>query len=57
MTPKQQQTLEQLRDAGYVVVVWTPEELRGADPIRVGDYCIELCSDIIDCLAFEEDSE
>lgn len=29
MTPAQQQAVNELRDAGYVVIIWTPEELVG----------------------------
>lgn len=36
-----------LRDLGYVVIVWTPEELNGVDPSHVEDRSIEFGSDMI----------
>jgi len=38
---------------GYVVVCFTPEELRGADPGHVQDRLVELGWDVIDTLATE----
>jgi hypothetical protein len=39
--------VEFLRDLGYAVIVWTPDELRGVDPARVEDRSIEIGWDII----------
>ena len=36
---------------GYAVVIFTPEELRGADPGHVQDRLVELGWDVIDTLA------
>jgi len=46
-------TMNELRDAGYAVIVWTPEELRGASARRVEDRSIELGWEVIDLLASE----
>lgn len=43
--------LRALRHRGYAVVVFTPEELRGASVNRVQDRLIELGWDVIDALA------
>jgi len=40
MTNEQWAVIEQLRDAGYAVIVWTPEELRDAPMEYVEDACI-----------------
>lgn len=42
-----------MRHAGYAVVCFTPEELRGADPDHVEDRLVELGWDVIDNLANE----
>lgn len=56
MTPEQSKVLQDLRDAGYSVVVWNPDELRGVDPTRVEDHMIEKGSDYIDmCSPVEEE--
>jgi hypothetical protein len=36
---------------GYAVVIFTPEELRGANPDHVQDRLVELGWDVIDTLA------
>ena len=38
---------------GYAVVIFTPEELRGANPHHVQDRLVELGWDVIDTLATE----
>lgn len=43
--------LNGLRDRGYAVVVFTPQELRGAKTRHVEDRLIELGWDVIDVLA------
>jgi len=43
----------QLEAMGCVVVVFTPEELRGANPSHVEDRLVELGWDVIDTLATE----
>jgi hypothetical protein len=43
-------TVEDLRDAGYCVVVFNPEELEGADPYKVSDFLIERGWDVIEAM-------
>ena len=45
--PLDQHTLKELRDLGFVVVVWTPEELGDADPDHLEDLVIERGSDYL----------
>lgn len=40
-------TINELRESGYAVVIFTPEELEGADPERVEDNLISSGWDII----------
>ena len=42
--------LKDLRNYGYAVVIFTPEELNGAKPGKVEDRLVELGWDVIDCL-------
>lgn len=44
-----------LENMGCTVVVFTPEELRGANPYHVQDRLIELGWDVIGDLAEEKD--
>jgi hypothetical protein len=65
MTKKQQQTVTELREAGFAVIVWYPEELQGLDTRTMEDqsteYGWELISDnggeFIDPDEEEEDEE
>lgn len=41
MTETQQQAINELRDAGYCVVIWTPEEIGDADIGTLEDITIE----------------
>jgi hypothetical protein len=50
MTEAQRKVLAELRSEGYAVVVWSPEELRGANPSRVQDRSIELGHEVIEGL-------
>lgn len=50
---KDTELLRGLRDRGFAVVVFTPEELRGADVGLAQDRLIELGWDVIDALASE----
>jgi hypothetical protein len=43
-------TIQDLRQAGYAVIVWTPEELGSADPGLLEDRSIELGHEIIEAL-------
>lgn len=57
LTPQNIERLHSLRERGFAVVVFTPEELRGADVDRVQDRLIEQGWDVIDALATEPVSE
>lgn len=50
MTSKELGQIQKLREQGYAVIVWTPEELGGAPPRKVEDRSIELGWDVIDAL-------
>lgn len=47
MKPSQLELIQQLRTLGYAVIIWTPEEVRNANPVRVEDRLIELGWDVI----------
>lgn len=47
MTPEQNQVLSDLRSAGYAIVVFSPEELRGARRRVVEDRLTELGNDSV----------
>lgn len=49
--------LKALRDEGYAVVVWSPDELEGATPSMVEDRSIELGWDVIDTLKPRADNK
>lgn len=40
-------TINELRESGYAVVIFTPSELDGADPVKVEDGLVEAAWDII----------
>ena len=40
-------TVNELRESGYAVVLFTPSELNGADPEKVEDSLTETAWDII----------
>ena len=50
MTPEQQKTIYALRDAGYLVIIWTPQELDGIDPSHIEDALIERGNDMIEAM-------
>lgn len=47
-------TVKELIDEGYAIVLITPEELQGADPIKVEDRLIELSEQVIQSLSKEK---
>lgn len=47
MTPVQQEAIDELRHAGFAVIIWTPDELGEASPRRVEDRLTELGWDVI----------
>lgn len=55
MTDQEFNVIRQLRDKGYAVVSWNPQELRGVDPSHVEDIMIERAYDLIDSMATEPD--
>ena len=40
-------SIDELRDAGYAIVIFTPEELEGADPDKVEENLVSTGWDII----------
>ena len=48
MTPEQQKAIDNLRDEGYLVILWTPEELGDIDEIHIEDRLIELGNEMIE---------
>jgi hypothetical protein len=44
-------TVDELRSQGYAVVIFSPDELRGAEPHSVENSLIESAWDIISVLA------
>ncbi len=51
MTNEQTQTVAELRDAGYAVTTFSPEELGSADPSKVEDRMVEMAWDVIAALS------
>lgn len=51
------EVLGQARKHGYCVVIFDPEELRGIDPRRIEDVCIERGNEAIEQLAGPDVSE
>jgi hypothetical protein len=50
MTTEQHAVISKLRNSGYAVIIWTPEELLDVDPGQVEDRSIELGHQIIEDL-------
>lgn len=48
MTPDQQKIINELRNAGYCVVIWTPEELGDIDSHALEDIVIERGNNFIE---------
>jgi hypothetical protein len=55
MTEEQMKAIRELRDSGYAVCIFNPEELRGAKPHKVEDELVSAGWEIIDSLATEEE--
>jgi len=53
LSDEERQMIEALRDRGFAVVVFTPEELQGAESGRVEDRLVELGWDVIETLSQE----
>ncbi len=48
--------MRELRDLGYAICIFTPDELRDAKPHKVEDELISAGWEIIDALATEEEA-
>jgi hypothetical protein len=57
MKPEFMNAIAQLRQEGYAVIVWTPDELGTASARRVEDRSVELGWDVIDALQDGEGDE
>jgi hypothetical protein len=55
MNSEQQQTIHAMRDAGYLVIVWSPKELNGVDVSHIEDVLIERGNDLIEAAQFATD--
>jgi hypothetical protein len=55
MTDEAMKAIRELRDLGYAVCIFNPEELNGAKPHKVEDELVSAGWDIIDNLATEEE--
>lgn len=47
MTSAQLKAIRELRDAGWAVILWTPEELNGVNPSHVEDMSISYASEYL----------
>lgn len=50
LNQEERDVINALRNKGYAIIVWTPEELGSANPRRVEDRSIELGHGVIDDL-------
>jgi hypothetical protein len=55
MTEEHMKAIQELRELGYAVCIFNPEELRGAKPHKVEDELVSAGWEIIDALATEEE--
>ena len=55
MTKEHMEVIRELRDLGYAVCIFNPEELRGAKPHKVEDELVSAGWEVIDTLATEEE--
>ena len=53
MNTEAENTIKTLRDAGYLVVIWTPQELGNIDSSFIEDVVIERGNDMIEQLQQE----
>lgn len=47
MTPEQSKAIQELRAAGWAVILWTPEELEDVDPETVEEMSISYASEYL----------
>ena len=57
MTPEEIATIQSLREQGYAVVVFNPEELAGAPAHKVENRMCDAGWDAIDYLIYDDDEE
>ena len=55
MTNEQQRIIHAMRDEGYLVIIWRPEELGDIDVSHVEDMLIERGNDMIEQLQGEDE--
>jgi hypothetical protein len=53
MTKDQKEAVNTLRDAGYLVIIWAPDELGDVDASHIEDVLIERGNDMIEQLKAE----
>lgn len=51
LTEKELNMLLEIRNRGYAVIIWTPDELNGVKPSHVEDRSIKLGHQIIEALS------
>ena len=56
MTPEEKAIIESLREQGYAVTIFNPEELAGAPPHKVENRMCDAGWDAIDYLTDDEES-
>lgn len=56
MKPEHKSVIDALRDEGYLVVIWTPEELIGVAIDHVENRVIELGNEVINNLEKDDDT-
>lgn len=57
MTPEEHAVIDGLRDRGYAITIFNPDELRGADPRDVENVLCIKGWDAIDWYATEEEEQ
>lgn len=55
--PIANQTVQQLRDSGHVVIIWTPEEVGEADPDHLADMVMQRAHAYLEDFKEPEDDE
>lgn len=54
MTDEETKVISQLRDQGYLIVIFTPEELGDAPPSKIEDSLIDKAWGLIDYWNYNE---
>jgi hypothetical protein len=55
MKPEYQRAINAMRDEGYLVIIWTPQELGDIDASHVEDILIERGNDMIEQLQGDDE--